>query len=73
MPPMTCGPGRVVTARSSRSPSSALTDCTNGPATGNGGSGAVHTAEWRERDLHEPRAVITAPGSVTVTLVASAA
>ena len=55
------------------SPSSALTDWTNGPVIGKGGSGALQTAECMESDVHEPVAVITAPGSVTVTLSASAA
>jgi hypothetical protein len=35
--------------------------------------GAVQTAECVESKLHEPTAVIGAPGSVTVTLKASAA
>src|SRR5215216_6861942 len=68
MPPITFGPVRVVIARSFMSPSSARVDCTNWPAIGNGGFGALQIALWVLSDVHEPIAVMTAPGSVTVTL-----
>jgi hypothetical protein len=61
------GPGLVVMARSFMSPSSALTACTHRPAVGNSGMGAVQTAECVDKEVHDPIAVIGAPGSVTVT------
>jgi hypothetical protein len=55
------------------SPNSALTYCTYGPASGKGGLGAVQMAECAESEVHDPIALIRAPGSVTVTLKASVA
>jgi hypothetical protein len=69
-PPIGAGPGRVVWTVSSPWPNSTRVDWSHSTSAA---GRFVHTAVWASSDTHGACAVITAPGSVTVTLRASPA